>query len=108
MKQISLEELTATAVQLRRDILSMIAEAGSGHPGGSLSAVELLTALYCKELRHDPASPGWPDRDRFILSKAHACPVLYVMLAPLRLLSKGGACPLSARSTVGSRATPTP
>ena len=81
MKQISLEELTATAVQLRRDILSMIAEAGSGHPGGSLSAVELLTALYCKELRHDPASPGWPDRDRFILSKAHACPVLYVMLA---------------------------
>ena len=81
MKKISLEELTATTVQLRRDILSMITEAGSGHPGGSLSAVELLTALYCKELRHDPASPAWPDRDRFILSKAHACPVLYVTLA---------------------------
>ena len=73
--------MTATAVQLRRDILSIITEAGSGHPGGSLSAVELLTALYCKEMRHDPTSPHWPDRDRFILSKAHACPVLYVMLA---------------------------
>ena len=81
MKQISLDELTTTAVQLRRDILDMITVAGSGHPGGSLSAVELLTALYCKELRHDPAAPGWPDRDRFILSKAHACPVLYVTLA---------------------------
>ena len=81
MNQISLDKLTDTALQIRRDILSTITEAGSGHPGGSLSAVELLTALYYKELRHDPAAPGWPDRDRFILSKAHACPVLYVVLA---------------------------
>ena len=57
MKQTSLDELTSTAVQMRRDILNTITEAGSGHPGGSLSAVELLTALYCKEMRHDRPHP---------------------------------------------------
>ena len=55
--------------------------AASGHPGGSLSAVEIVAALYLRVLRHDPASPTWPDRDRFILSKAHAVPVLYAFLA---------------------------
>ena len=55
--------------------------AASGHPGGSLSAVEIVAALYLRVLRHDPASPVWPDRDRFILSKAHAVPVLYAFLA---------------------------
>jgi transketolase len=56
--------------------------AASGHPGGSLSAVEILGALYLGGiLRHDPSNPGWPDRDRFILSKAHAVPVLYAYLA---------------------------
>jgi transketolase len=59
----------------------MTAEAASGHPGGSLSAVELLTALYFNVLRHDPKNPAWPDRDRFIESKGHACPVLYAVLA---------------------------
>ena len=59
----------------------MIAAGGSGHPGGSLSAVEILAALYLRVLRHDPAQPLWPDRDRFILSKAHAVPVLYAFLA---------------------------
>jgi transketolase len=58
----------------------MIAEAKSGHPGGSLSAVEILTTLYFDVMRHDPANPSWPDRDRFILSKGHAAPVLYCML----------------------------
>ncbi|MQF99062.1 MAG: transketolase [SAR202 cluster bacterium] len=67
--------------ELRQDILNTIFEAGSGHPGGSLSAVEILTSLYWKEMQHDPANPGNPDRDKFILSKAHACPVLYVVLA---------------------------
>jgi transketolase len=55
--------------------------AQSGHPGGSLSAVEVLAALYLRVMRHDPANPDWPDRDRFILSKAHATPVLYAFLA---------------------------
>lgn len=59
----------------------MIAKAGSGHPGGSLSAVEIITALYWKVLRHKPSDPGWQDRDRFILSKGHAAPVLYAALA---------------------------
>ena len=59
----------------------MIAAAGSGHPGGSLSAAEIVTALYYKVMRHDPEQPQWPDRDRFILSKGHAAPVLYAVLA---------------------------
>jgi transketolase len=59
----------------------MIFNAQSGHPGGSLSAVEILAALYLRIMRHDPADPSWPDRDRFILSKAHSVPVLYAFLA---------------------------
>ncbi len=59
----------------------MLAAAGSGHPGGSLSAVEILSALYFRVLRHKPADPLWPDRDRFILSKGHAAPALYTVLA---------------------------
>ena len=75
------EELRPIATRLRRHILKMTAEAGSGHPGGSLSAVEILTALYFKVLRKRPDDPSGPDRDRFVLSKAHACPVLYAALA---------------------------
>jgi transketolase len=59
----------------------MTAAAGSGHPGGSLSSVELLTALYFNVLNHRPEEPNWPDRDRFILSKGHVCPVLYSVMA---------------------------
>ncbi len=59
----------------------MIAAANSGHPGGSLSSVEILGALYLRVMRHDPANALWPDRDRFVLSKAHAVPVLYATLA---------------------------
>ncbi|MFQ5861474.1 MAG: transketolase [Dehalococcoidia bacterium] len=69
------------AQELRRTVVTMIATAGSGHPGGSLSAVELLTALYFRVLRHKPEDPRWPDRDRFILSKAHGVPILYAILA---------------------------
>ena len=76
-----LDDLQSTAKRLRRSIVTMIAEAGSGHPGGSLSAVEIVTSLYFRVLRHTPDDPSWPDRDRFILSKAHACPVLYTALA---------------------------
>jgi transketolase len=78
---ISIDDLKSTALWLRRDIVSMIAGAGSGHPGGSLSAVEILTSLYLRVMHHDPSNPHLEDRDRFILSKAHASPVLYVMLA---------------------------
>ena len=66
---------------IRRHIVEMTAAAGSGHPGGSLSAVEILTALYFNVLRHDPDNPDWPSRDRFILSKGHCTPVLYSTLA---------------------------
>jgi transketolase len=77
----SIEEMREKAKILRRHIIEMTAKAGSGHPGGSLSAVELVTALFFHELRHNPTNPGWPDRDRFVLSKGHAAPVLYAALA---------------------------
>jgi transketolase len=69
------------ARKLRRHIIEMTLEAGSGHPGGSLSATEIVTALYFNHLRHDPRNPRSPDRDRFVLSKGHAAPLLYSALA---------------------------
>ncbi len=80
-EELSLEQLTGVAVSIRRDIVNMVAKAGSGHCGGSLSAVEILLTLYSKIMRHNPANPSWAGRDMFILSKAHACPVLYATLA---------------------------
>ncbi len=78
----SVDELKRIANRLRIDIVKMIGAAGSGHPGGSLSAVEVLVALYFGGvLRHDPKNPQWADRDRFILSKGHGCPVLYATYA---------------------------
>jgi transketolase len=67
--------------KVRKLIIEMIAEAGSGHPGGSLSCVEIITTLYFHILRHRPKEPDWPDRDRFVLSKGHACPTLYAVLS---------------------------
>ncbi len=79
---LSLTELVTIARRLRRHAVRMIAAANSGHPGGSLSAAEIVTALYFSGLlRHDPANPEWPDRDRFILSKGHGVPILYAALA---------------------------
>src|SRR5436190_11169365 len=79
---LSLEELQELCKQVRRDIVEMTAAAKSGHPGGSLSAVEILVTLFFGGgMRHDPKNPKWADRDRFILSKGHACPVLYSVLA---------------------------
>ncbi|MHB8104462.1 MAG: transketolase [Dehalococcoidales bacterium] len=75
------EDLAVVCKRLRRDIVTMIAKAGSGHPGGSLSAVEIVTTLYWKVLRHKPTDPTWNGRDRFVLSKGHAAPVLYAALA---------------------------
>ncbi len=74
-------ELTAVCRQARRDIVNMLADAGSGHPGGSLSAVELMAAVYFTQLRIDPQNPTDPLRDRFVLSKGHAAPCLYAILA---------------------------
>jgi len=77
----SVAEMEAIAKRLRRHIVTMTGRAGSGHPGGSLSAVEILIALYFRVLKHKPQDPHWPDRDRFILSKGHAAPALYATLA---------------------------
>lgn len=77
----SIEELKQMAVAIRCDIIEMICTAAAGHPGGSLSAADVVTALYFRMMRIDPQNPQWPDRDRFILSKGHACPVWYAALA---------------------------
>jgi len=74
-------QLAAITKRMRRTAIEMITEAGSGHPGGSLSAAEIVTTLFFDVLRHDPDNPHWPDRDRFILSKGHCCPILYAVMA---------------------------
>jgi transketolase len=74
-------ELSRKGNLLRRDVLTMVHLAGDGHPGPALSAADIVAALYFEVLRIDPANPGWPQRDRFILSKGHACPVVYAALA---------------------------
>jgi len=78
---LNVAELKRTAMRLRANIVKMIATAGSGHNGGSLSAIDLITYLYFHGLRIDPARPCWPDRDRFVLSKGHCCPALYAALS---------------------------
>lgn len=73
--------LRALTRRLRGQILQMITRAASGHPGGSLSAVDLIAALFETQLKHDPKNPTWADRDRFVLSKGHGVPALYAVLA---------------------------
>lgn len=73
--------LTERASKIRRHVLTMLAAAGTGHPGGSLSAADLVACLYFAVMRHRPEDPAWEHRDRFILSKGHAAPVLYAALA---------------------------
>ncbi|MCL2032348.1 MAG: transketolase [Methanomassiliicoccaceae archaeon] len=75
------EELESKANILRRDVIEATSKAGSGHPGGSLSSADLMAVLYFSVMNHDPADPEWEDRDRFILSKGHAAPILYAALA---------------------------
>ncbi len=74
-------ELKQKAKDLRKEILTMVYKAQSGHPGGSLSEIDILVALYNYKLRIDPKNPKWEDRDRFVLSKGHASPGLYSVLA---------------------------
>ena len=85
----SVDELKRIALRMRLDIVKMIGAAGSGHPGGSLSEVELLTALYFRVMRHDAKNPTWADRDRFILSKGHGCPALYATYAEAGYIDPG-------------------
>ncbi len=73
--------LQRKALQIRKHVVDSIYHAGSGHPGGSLSVADVLACLYFHEMRHDPEQPGWPDRDRLVLSKGHAAPALYAALA---------------------------
>jgi transketolase len=73
--------LRAIAREVRKDILKMTTAVNSGHPGGAMSAVDVIVTLYYYKMRHNPEDPGWRDRDRFILSKGHACPALYSVLA---------------------------
>src|SRR5579862_7939201 len=87
-------QLAAICKRMRREVIEMITQAKSGHPGGSLSAVELVVTLYFHVMRHDPANPKWKDRDRFILSKGHCCPALYSVMA------KCGYCPEDKLNTL--------
>jgi len=81
-------ELSGVCRQMRRDIINMTANAGSGHPGGSLSAVELVASVFYNHMRIDPKNPHWADRDRFVLSKGHAAPCYYAVLAEFGFISR--------------------
>jgi transketolase len=86
--KLNAEQLKEKARKLRIDILEMLHEAGSGHPGGSLSAIDIMTVLYYNVMRHDPMNLKWNERDRFILSKAHVCPAQYAVLADMGYFDK--------------------
>src|SRR4030067_3536105 len=75
------DELKDIAKRVRLNILHMLTKAGSGHTGGSLSAVDVAVAIYFSKMNFNPKDPFWKDRDRFILSKGHAAPLLYAIRA---------------------------
>ena len=77
-KAANFQKLSQIARELRKTVLKMIHRAQSGHPGGALSATDLITALYFHEMNIRPDDPQWPDRDRFIMSKGHACPICLI------------------------------
>ncbi len=81
MSKVNLDQLRSIATEIRKDIVLSTNAAGSGHPGGSLSATDILTVLYFHKMKVDPKNPKWEDRDRFVLSKGHGAPVLYATLA---------------------------
>lgn len=81
MEEAKLRHLKSVSLAIRQDIVRMVSEAGSGHPGGSLSIADIVTVLFFDVMKHDPADHCWDGRDRFILSKGHACPAVYAALA---------------------------
>ncbi len=84
----SVSELQKIAKDCRRQILTMISKAKSGHPGGSLSCIDILVALFFTEIKMKPEDPAWEDRDRFVLSKGHGVPALYAILAQKGILKE--------------------
>ena len=82
-------ELPAVAKEIRKEVIRMLGEAGSGHPGGSLSEADLVAVLFFHVLRYDPKNPRWEDRDRFVLSKGHGCPAVYAAMALAGYFPKG-------------------
>lgn len=84
----TIDELKSVCRQMRRDIITMVANAGSGHPGGSLSCVELMASVFCDKMNVNPSDPYDPDRDRFVLSKGHAAPCYYAALAARGFISR--------------------
>jgi transketolase len=87
-------DLKIISACVRKDIIKMLGLSGSGHPGGSLSSVELLVSLYFNHIKFDPKNPSDADRDYFVLSKGHACPVLYAVLARLECINADELCTL--------------
>ncbi|MDP6671269.1 MAG: transketolase [archaeon] len=81
-------ELADISKAVRREVLKMTTAAGSGHPGGSLSSADIVTSLYFSEMKQSAKNPNDPERDKFILSKGHACPLLYAILAELEYFPK--------------------
>ncbi|MBO7421816.1 MAG: transketolase, partial [Oscillospiraceae bacterium] len=77
----TVDELSRIANRLRLDVVETVHLAGDGHPGPCMSIADIMSVLFFEEMRLDPANPRWPERDRFILSKGHACPILYAALA---------------------------
>ena len=100
MKDVSIKELKNTATDLRMKVIDMIWKAQSGHPGGSLSAAEFVTACYFKYMNIDPQNPKWEDRDRMVLSKGHVCPIQYAALGTL------GYFPLEVLDTLRKEGSP--
>ena len=92
MKTISAAELKEKAKQLRKTAVTMIYEAQSGHPGGSLSIADIVADLYFREMNVDPKNPRWEDRDRFVLSKGQVCPIQYSALGILGFFPEGLSC----------------
>lgn len=81
ISDVKIKELESRAKVIRRHIINMLFKSGSGHPGGSLSAVEIMLSLYFHKMKHNPKEPSWPERDRFLMSKGHGAPVWYATLA---------------------------
>ena len=76
----AIETIHRAAYQIRKDVVDLVYYGGSGHPGGAMSAADIIATLYWHVLRVDPADPHWPDRDRFVMSKGHSAPILYAAL----------------------------